>query len=362
MIGFFAGFSLLIFLLNLYYLFWVYRGLKKVLRSVSPQNSTDYSFSIIIAAHNEASYINKCLESLIKQDYPKSNFEIIVVADRCTDNTVKVAHQLKDKFPYLKIVEINDVPSDVSPKKYALKCGIDEASFDHFILLDADVLPTHNHLKILNQYFSENTQVVVSIMKLTLQDSFWQNFLRYERLCNWAVSAGSIKNENPIISYGGNWAYTRHAFNAVNGFENIFQSLGGDDDLLLQKFGRENLEIQFCSNPEGWVTTQAPESLQRFIQQRRRHFAAGKYYQIKFKLGYFLYHSSNFLLWISPFIYLPAIFLLILKILGNIKLGILSGRIFRERISKYQIPVFEFLFMIYNEIVGILGFIGRVKW
>jgi cellulose synthase/poly-beta-1,6-N-acetylglucosamine synthase-like glycosyltransferase len=189
MIGFLIGFSLLIFFVNVYYLLWVYQGLKKVEGSVSTQNSTDNSFSIIVAAHNEAEHIYKCLESLIKQNYPKTKFEIIVIADRCTDNTVQIAYQFKDEFPHLKIVEINNAPSGLSSKKYALKYGIDEASFDHFILLDADVLPTRNHLKILNQYFSENTQVVVGIMKLTLQDSFWQNFLRYERLFNWAVSA-----------------------------------------------------------------------------------------------------------------------------------------------------------------------------
>lgn len=362
MIGFLTGLSFLTFFINIYYLLWVYRGLKKIEGSVSPQNSTDHSFSVIIAAHNGAGHINQCLQSLIKQNYPKTKYEIIVIADRCTDNTVQIVHQYMDKFPYLKIVEISEVADGLSPKKYALTRGINEASFDHFVLLDADVIPTQNHLKILNQYFNENTHVVVSVMKLTLLDNFWQNFLKYERLYNWAVAAGSIFNGNPVISYGGNWAYTRHAFNQVNGFEDIFQSLGGDDDLLLQKFGKENLKILFCSNPEGWVTTQAPNSLQKFIQQRKRHFAAGKYYQKKFKVGYFLYHSSNLVLWILPFIFTPAIFLLVLKILGNIRLGILSGSFFKERISKYQIPLFEFLFMVYNATVGIPGLVGRIKW
>jgi cellulose synthase/poly-beta-1,6-N-acetylglucosamine synthase-like glycosyltransferase len=199
-------------------------------------------------------------------------------------------------------------------------------------------------------------------MKLKLQENFWQDFLQYERLYNWAVAAGSIENGTPIISYGGNWAYTQQAFDQVDGFENIFQSLGGDDDLLLQKFSQQNLKIRFCTNPEGWVTTRAPESFQNFLQQRRRHIAAGKYYQFKFKIGYFIYHTSNLLLWIIWLFFLPALILLGLKIFINARLIILSGKIFKERLKKFRIVIYEFLFLLYSEFLGIIGLLGKIKW
>lgn len=362
MTGLLSGLSLLSFIINISYLIWIYRGLKKIEDPFFSKNSMIRSYSVIIAAHNEEDNISSCLINLINQNYPKSNYEIIIIADRCTDNTIQLVNQFKNKFTNLRLIEIHDVPTGLSSKKYALNTAIKEAEYDYFVFLDADVVPTEDHLKIINECFNDDVQVVVSLMKLKLQDKFWQNFLRYERLCNWAVAAGSIGNQTPIISYGGNWAYTRQDFDQVNGFEGIFQSLGGDDDLLLQKFGKKNLKVWLCTNPDGWVETHAPDSFQNFLQQRRRHSAAGKYYHFKFKIGYFLFHISNLILWIIWPFFFPAFILLGLKIFINTKLLKLSGKIFKEHLNKYLIVIYEFLFLLYSEFVGILGLLGKIRW
>lgn len=357
-----AGISISVFTVNLFYVYWIYRGMRKINKSPQPQNSTNQKLSIIIAAHNEGNNIDNCLRKLVDQKYPKDKYEIIVVADRCTDSTARVAAQFSNKFSKLKLIEIKEVPPGISPKKYALDRGIKEASYDPLLFLDADVFPTRDHLQTINLYFSNETDVVVGVMKLFSGNTLRSRFLMYERLLNWSVAAGSIGNNNPIISYGGNWAYTRQAFNKVEGFEGIFHSLGGDDDLLLQKFGKANLRIQFCSNPKGWVTTEPPKSFKKLLQQRRRHFSAGKYYQKKFQIGYFFYHISNLLLWVMPLFYLPAIFLLVFKIFLNAILIRFANELFKERINLVTVPIFEFLLMLYNALIGPLGFIGRVKW
>ena len=60
----------------------------------------EYKFSVIIPAHNEEKYIGKCLQSVLSAaKYVRPDrVEIIVVANRCTDNTVKIArHYGADK-------------------------------------------------------------------------------------------------------------------------------------------------------------------------------------------------------------------------------------------------------------------------
>ena len=49
--------------------------------------------SIILPARNEENNISDCLLSLINQDYPKENFEVIVVNDHSTDKTAALALQ-----------------------------------------------------------------------------------------------------------------------------------------------------------------------------------------------------------------------------------------------------------------------------
>ena len=49
-------------------------------------------FSIIIPAHNEEKYIRKCLDSIVKaSEAYKEQTEVIVVLNRCTDQTEEIA-------------------------------------------------------------------------------------------------------------------------------------------------------------------------------------------------------------------------------------------------------------------------------
>ena len=50
-------------------------------------------FSVIVPAHNSASYIHKCLESIRQQSF--HDYELIVVCDRCNDDTEAIAKMHK---------------------------------------------------------------------------------------------------------------------------------------------------------------------------------------------------------------------------------------------------------------------------
>ena len=50
-------------------------------------------FSIIIPAHNAANHIRVALDSIKNQDLYKSDYELIVVCDACTDDTESIAKE-----------------------------------------------------------------------------------------------------------------------------------------------------------------------------------------------------------------------------------------------------------------------------
>jgi glycosyltransferase involved in cell wall biosynthesis len=50
--------------------------------------------SVVIPAYNEEKYIGACLEALHQQTYPHNQFEIIVVNNRCTDQTAAIARRM----------------------------------------------------------------------------------------------------------------------------------------------------------------------------------------------------------------------------------------------------------------------------
>jgi 1,2-diacylglycerol 3-beta-glucosyltransferase len=98
------------------------------------ETPSDLRFALVMPAHNEGDGIEEALRACSALDFPKSQFELVVVADNCTDDTVDVlrAHGVR----YL---ERHD--TERRGKGYALRFAFDELmseDFDAFVVLDAD--------------------------------------------------------------------------------------------------------------------------------------------------------------------------------------------------------------------------------
>lgn len=60
--------------------------------------------SIIIPVYNVEQYLAKCLNSVIQQDVPYEDYEVIVVNDGSPDNSLKIAEQYADKYSNIKVI------------------------------------------------------------------------------------------------------------------------------------------------------------------------------------------------------------------------------------------------------------------
>ncbi len=114
----------------------------------SGQNKAQYFapiVSIIIPAKNEADYIRKCLESVFSIEYPRSNFEVIVVDNGSTDDTISIAQSLG-----ASVYSFPDATTISSLRNY----GARMASGNIICFLDADCTVTLKWLKSAEPYFS----------------------------------------------------------------------------------------------------------------------------------------------------------------------------------------------------------------
>lgn len=352
--------TLALLLIQLGFIFWVHRGINSVSYFNTP-NKVERHYSLIIAAHNEEACIADLLEKLAEQTYPLNKFEVILAADRCTDATTAIVKKYSQKLS-LTILDIQDVPPGVSPKKNALERAIEKAQHNHLLFLDADVRPTDRHIETYNSYFADDTNAVVGIMAFERAASFWQRFIVFEKLTSWCIAVAGIASGQAIISYGGNWGYTKQAFKAIGGFDDIRTSLSGDDDLLLQRFSKLPGRIAFCLKPDGWIQMDYPKTFSEFLRQRRRHFSAGKRYQPLIQIGYLVYHLSNLLVWLLWIVYPPAIFALIIKLFADCRVLFKGGHIFHRPQNALEQPIFLLFYLLYNSLIGPLGHIGKIKW
>jgi cellulose synthase/poly-beta-1,6-N-acetylglucosamine synthase-like glycosyltransferase len=356
-------FLCLIFVIYLYFVFWLLTGINKAAEFSITQTVGDYhQFSIIIAAHNEESVIQDTLSDLVHQDYSRNNYQIIVVLDRCTDGTREIARKISSLHNNIELIEIKKVAEGVSPKKYALQKGIQKARYDYLILMDADCRSEPEYLKTINAYFQAGAEVLLNIPKFKPVRNFLYRYILPERLITWSIAAAGIGRKKPFLAFGTTWAYTRAIYEKAGGFEKFGDSLSGDDDLLIYQMGKLKPEMAVCTNPGGWGITRIPHNLSDYFIQRRRHHSAGKFYAAEVKLGYAIFHISNFALWILPFFYLPGIAVLFAKLIVDYQVMKRAGGLFAEDVTLLNFFIFEIGYLLHHIFIAPLGFIGKIKW
>ena len=96
----------------------------------------DLGVVVLVPAHDEADYIGRCLATLRDQDYPSERYEVVVIADNCTDDTAAIA---ASSGACVMLREQPDAPG----KGRALRWAIDllfaqRTDIDAVVVVDAD--------------------------------------------------------------------------------------------------------------------------------------------------------------------------------------------------------------------------------
>lgn len=102
---------------------------------------------VLIPAHNESAVVGRCVRSLLSQTYPDHLYEIVVIADNCTDDTAELAVKRGAR------VLIRNAP-DARGKGQALRWAMDqlleaEPDADAIVVVDADSVADRDFLTIL---------------------------------------------------------------------------------------------------------------------------------------------------------------------------------------------------------------------
>lgn len=106
--------------------------------------------SVIVPIYQEEKYISKCIDSMLSQDYPKDDLEIILVDGMSKDRTREIVANYTAKYPFIRMI---DNPERIAP--CAMNRGIKEAKGDVIIRLDAHVYYPKNYFSLLVEKLNE---------------------------------------------------------------------------------------------------------------------------------------------------------------------------------------------------------------
>lgn len=189
------------------------------------ENKKPY-ISVVIPAYNEEKYIGNVLGTVSKQDYPKENYEVIVVDNNSDDKTAEVAKSLGAEV-------VACLTRGVSA---ARQCGVEKARGEIIAFTDADAFLPKKWLFRIDLEMRDSKLIafggsmaskdsgIITVFLLLIYDVFVKINQLFGRHMLW----------------GNNFAVRREAVRAVGGF-NVSLSTSEDWELCLRlarKYGK----------------------------------------------------------------------------------------------------------------------------
>lgn len=89
--------------------------------------------SLIVPAYNVAKYLERCINSCSNQCMDKFNYEIIIVNDGSTDNTLGIAQTMADRYSNVRIIS-----QENKGLSSARNIGLEQAVGDYVWFIDSD--------------------------------------------------------------------------------------------------------------------------------------------------------------------------------------------------------------------------------
>jgi len=120
------------------------------------QGETNLKLSVIIPVRDEEENIYNLLNDLNNQQYPKENFEVIVVDDESGDGTVtEVERFLNTSKIGLRLIRQKNGQTYPTPKKKAITKGIMEANGNVIVTTDGDCRVNSGWLNSIAKQFGD---------------------------------------------------------------------------------------------------------------------------------------------------------------------------------------------------------------
>lgn len=363
---------LLIYALLIQYYNLLFRRLSQF---TFPENYNHVNtFSIIIPARNEELNIEKCINSILENNYPVTLFEIIIVDDFSTDKTAAIVQEMQALHPNIKLLLLKDVLQTTinSYKKKSIESGIQISSNGWIITTDADCIVSKNWLQYFDACIQKHDPVFIAApVMLTSNGSMLSIFQKLDFISLQGITAASVSAGFHSMCNGANLAYKKSAFREVDGFAGIDSLASGDDMLLMHKmFQKFPGRLQYLFSSEVIVTTSPMTSLADFLSQRIRWASKATAYNdtrifVVLLLVYILNCSLFVLLLASllnPFLFAYFIVFVLLKAMVEMPFMYAIADFFSSRKLLWWFIPLQPLHIMYTVISGLFSKFGKYNW
>lgn len=223
--------------------------------------------SILVPCYNEGENARETVEFLLKQQYP--DFEIIAINDGSRDNTLEILHELAERHPQLRVINL----ASNQGKAMGLRTAALLAKNEFLVCIDGDALLGQEAVAWMVRHFLENPQVGAVTGNPRIRNR--STLLGRIQVGEFSAIVGTIKRAQR--AYGRVFtvsgviaAFRKSALHQVGYWSNDMITEDIDISWKLQLGG---WDIRFEPNALCWVLM--PETLKGLWKQRVRWAQGG---------------------------------------------------------------------------------------
>lgn len=291
--------------------------------------------SVMVPAHNESVVLKRTVEALLRFDYPKDRYEVIVINDNSSDNTAQVLAELQKKYADRFLIVVNTDPTvGGKGKSNALNIGYSVARGDVFAIYDADNTPEPPALRLLVENLMADDSLAAVIGKFRTRNrnaSLLTRFVNIETLAHQCMNqAGRWFYFGLCTIPGTNFVIHRHIIEKIGGWDP--NALSEDTEISFRIY-RMGYRIKLLPQAVTWE--QEPFRLDIWFKQRTR-WAMGNIYVLINNFKYVfdphggkmrldvIYYSLVYVLMLTALVCSDSLFVLGVLGYSHVSLGGLS--------------------------------------
>jgi len=223
-------------------------------------------FSIVIPTYNRQPILEKCLRALESQDLsPVQSYEIVLVDDGSTDETLDWLAAHREEFPHVRCFEQNHAGPAA-----ARNLGVEEALGDTIIFIDSDLV-------VLKSFLRSHFDALIQGREKLGGDRFF-TYGAVINTCNFenpTAEPYKITDFSAAFFATGNVAIPKHWLEKAGLFDVSFQLYGWEDLELGVRLKKLGLQLIKCPQAVGYhwhppfSLQQIPKLIDQEIQRGR---------------------------------------------------------------------------------------------
>lgn len=241
--------------------------------------------SIIVAVYNTAKYLEQCLDSVMSQTLSEDDYEVIIVNDCSTDNSIEVINELIAGHTNVRVIDkkVNEATF------WSRVDGIIEAKGDYVGFVDSDdwVAPDMYATMIEKGYKTGADVVECGTIYVYDDGTMTQDDIRDEKLirCSEVIKSYS---ERPmqlalylrIFSRNIIDTFIEKAYPYFNSQREAYRGIRNEDDLLLPLFFSYGKELLFIEESFCYHRAEIPGSTMDRIRKDPKRFVDSFIYRV----------------------------------------------------------------------------------